>query len=251
MKSYQELEHTYVLRVPKMHLPYSEKWIHRVTIDRPKPYLFQSYFSKAKIPSDVYVNIAFYAPSYEHIVLDDQDLLEFLHIFFHPKIADRFRSFRVGAHKADLARYCLLYIYGGLWLDIKVELIRDIGECIKDANRTYATIAPENQVNQIILASPAGNPVLMYLIDHMMNHNAMQYLDYTKYFHTLALQLLEVPRLSTGDHEKGPYRFHFFQEWVTNIKDFCHDGLDRYGLCSYILDPTEPVLKTRRSSFPW
>ena len=31
-----------------------------------------------------------------------------------------FKDLKIGAHKADFFRYCILYIYGGIYIDIKI-----------------------------------------------------------------------------------------------------------------------------------
>jgi len=52
----------------------------------------------------------------------------FLHEHFGRRVAASFRRFKHGAHKADLWRYAVLYMYGGVYLDIKVVARRPLAE---------------------------------------------------------------------------------------------------------------------------
>ena len=82
--------------------------------------LFQTYFNKEIIPDYIFKNIELYAKNYKYFLLDDNDALIFLNKYFKYKIVNKFNSLKLGAHKADLLRYCLLYIYGGIYIDINL-----------------------------------------------------------------------------------------------------------------------------------
>lgn len=63
-------------------------------------------------------------PEYKQILYTDQDILNFLSSFSLPGIdsktmVETFNSLVYGAAKADFFRYCVLYHYGGVYLDIK------------------------------------------------------------------------------------------------------------------------------------
>lgn len=85
------------------------------TNDIPK-IIFQTYYKKEKIPQKVYDNISKYCKGYEHCIYDDKDCIEFLTKYFKKNVVDKFNELE-GAHKADLFRYCVLYIYGGIYLN--------------------------------------------------------------------------------------------------------------------------------------
>lgn len=77
--------------------------------------LIQTYYNKSKIPYDVYKNIQEYAPECTHIIMDDDDIKVFLKTYYTDIVYDTFISLKNGAHKADLARYCLLYIWRNIY----------------------------------------------------------------------------------------------------------------------------------------
>ena len=73
--------------------------------------VMQTYFDISKIPKKVYNNIDVYANGFEHIIYDDNSALLFLDEFYSKDVVNAFNKLQNGAHKADLLRYCLLYIY--------------------------------------------------------------------------------------------------------------------------------------------
>jgi mannosyltransferase OCH1-like enzyme len=62
-------------------------------------------------------------PRFSYQLFDDNDCREFIKNNFENNILHAFDSLIPGAYKADLWRYCVLYIHGGIYLDIKLNCI--------------------------------------------------------------------------------------------------------------------------------
>jgi len=60
-------------------------------------------------------------PEFEYHFYDDQDCRKFIQTNFEPDVLKAYDSLIPGAFKADLWRYCVLYIKGGVYLDIKFQ----------------------------------------------------------------------------------------------------------------------------------
>uniref|UniRef100_A0A6C0JGL7 Glycosyltransferase n=1 Tax=viral metagenome TaxID=1070528 RepID=A0A6C0JGL7_9ZZZZ len=60
-------------------------------------------------------------PEFTHYLYDDSMCREFIKINFNDDILYSYDSLKPGAYKADLWRYCVLYKYGGIYLDIKFQ----------------------------------------------------------------------------------------------------------------------------------
>jgi mannosyltransferase OCH1-like enzyme len=58
-------------------------------------------------------------PEFKYYMYDDKECLQFIKEHFDESVANTYMSLIPGAYKADLWRYCILYIYGGVYLDIK------------------------------------------------------------------------------------------------------------------------------------
>ncbi len=59
-------------------------------------------------------------PEYEYKLFTDNECLEFIKNNFGQKITNAFNNLVPGAFKADLFRYCVLYIEGGIYIDCKM-----------------------------------------------------------------------------------------------------------------------------------
>jgi mannosyltransferase OCH1-like enzyme len=64
-------------------------------------------------------------PSFEHILFDDNDCREFIKNNFEQDVLNAYDSLIPGAYKADLWRLCILYIKGGIYMDIKLSLVNN------------------------------------------------------------------------------------------------------------------------------
>lgn len=87
--------------------------------------IYQTVSDKHTIPDKVTKNLQQYANSFKRYVFDDKECILFLQDHFHPNIVTTFYLLS-GAHRADLVRYGILYIHGGIYLDIKTELVTSL-----------------------------------------------------------------------------------------------------------------------------
>jgi mannosyltransferase OCH1-like enzyme len=60
-----------------------------------------------------------YNPEFNHYLYDDDDCRQFIKDNFSTIVLETYDSLIPGAYKADFWRYCVLYIKGGIYLDIK------------------------------------------------------------------------------------------------------------------------------------
>jgi mannosyltransferase OCH1-like enzyme len=64
-------------------------------------------------------------PEFEYYLYDDNDCVEFIKNNFDKDVLWAFENLIPGAYKADLWRYCVLYINGGIYIDIKYQCINE------------------------------------------------------------------------------------------------------------------------------
>jgi len=215
-------------------------------------YFFQTYHKINKIPKIVYENADKFAPEYQHYILDDNDCETFLSNYFEPNVLETFKQLNSGPHKADLVRYCLLYVFGGVYMDVKTELIKPFSEIFTDKTKIYSVIATtKDHIYQGIIASPPRSPFFYNQIQYIVNNkNPENYHAYCRYFYesiTNETGKEIIPGLNTGKS----HSFYLFQEECLPDATLCNDGLDQYGLCCFIYDNDKPVIKGRMSSYPW
>ena len=64
-------------------------------------------------------------PRFKHYLFDDNDCREFIKNNFKTEVLAAYDALIPGAYKADLWRYCVLYIHGGIYIDIKYSPINN------------------------------------------------------------------------------------------------------------------------------
>jgi len=97
--------------------------------------LFQTWNTR-KLPNKMNENVMTLQkqnPEFEYYLYDDNDCKEFIKSNFPSDVLNAFEALVPGAYKADLWRYCILYINGGIYLDIKYNCMNNF----KLINLTY------------------------------------------------------------------------------------------------------------------
>ncbi len=59
---------------------------------------------------------------WEYRFYNDDEAAEFISMHFPPEVRQAYDDLLPGAFKADLFRYCVLFIYGGIYADVDVML---------------------------------------------------------------------------------------------------------------------------------
>lgn len=220
-------------------------------------YLFQIYinFDKKKIPQYIFDNIKKYASNYTYYLYDDIDAKDFLLKYFDKKVFDRFNSLKKGAHKADLLRYCLLYIYGGIYLDIKTILIKPLDDIFKDKTYFYTCIdMNKTAIYNAIIASKPRNIIFLKLIKHIVDsYNISIKKDYhifCKYLNDMIINDLIYSR-TQGLNLGKTQNYYLFQEVCNTKPDSECAKLDIYGYCCSIYDKGEKIFIGRDPTYPW
>jgi len=63
-------------------------------------------------------------PDFTYQLFDDVDCIEFIRKHFDSSVLESYLKLKPGAYKADLWRYCVLYIHGGIYLDAKMRPVK-------------------------------------------------------------------------------------------------------------------------------
>jgi mannosyltransferase OCH1-like enzyme len=121
-------------------------------------------------------------PGYEIRFFDDDDIDRFMQQYFPESVFRAYKKIYVGAGKADFWRYCVLYVYGGIYLDIDSEITGSLDELIQPHDQ--AIVTRENNLgkfNQWFLIFEQGHPILhdaiiqcCYNIDNRVTMNLLE-----------------------------------------------------------------------------
>ena len=105
-------------------------------------------------------------PNYEFIFHDNKMREQFIKQHFDESVLNAYNKFPMGVMKADLWRYCVIYINGGIYADSDAECLCNPSEFMD--NEALIVMAPENGNNffcQWTFAAPAKSPILKEIID--------------------------------------------------------------------------------------
>ena len=213
--------------------------------------IYQTYSSKYLVPSKVFDAIKKYAPEYNYYFFDDDNCVDFITSNFDISVINAYNNLENTAHKADLFRYCVLYVYGGIYLDIKTVLIKPLAD-IFNGNYIYSSLSiVNNTIYQGIIATPPRKQFFLDLIEYIVNTKTIDnYHVFTNNFYTQVEKYINYKKILPGIN-KGKENFYLFEEKCTANENDCIGGLDRYGRCCYMYDKDKKIFQVRYSDFPW
>lgn len=121
-------------------------------------------------------------PDFRFHLYDTDDCREFIKKHFSPEVVVAFDTLKPISFKADLWRYCVLYICGGIYLDIKYVGL-NFFRFSQYIDKEYF-VADVNGVDvyTALIICRAGNPILMDCINQIVEHT-----KYKIYFNDIYL----------------------------------------------------------------
>ena len=121
-------------------------------------------------------------PLFEHKLFDDAMCREFIKTYFIDDVLDAYDSLLPGAFKADLWRYCVMYIKGGVYLDIKYNTVGNVrldSFMDKDTyvleNIAFTSAHKCNGIYNALLISKPGNEAYLKAITHIINNVKLKF----------------------------------------------------------------------------
>lgn len=146
--------------------------------------IYQTWYTK-NIPErikDIIDNMLSKNKKYQHKLFDDREMEEYIFNNFDERTIKAFNMLKIGAAKADLWRYLILYKDGGVYLDIDSEITSNLDDLISDDDFAIITRErnPEKFVQWCLMFSP-NHPILKICIDKcLVNILEKKYSDILK-----------------------------------------------------------------------
>uniref|UniRef100_A0A6C0HQ77 Glycosyltransferase n=1 Tax=viral metagenome TaxID=1070528 RepID=A0A6C0HQ77_9ZZZZ len=111
-------------------------------------------------------NIKKLNPNYQVILYDDYDMDTFIKTNFNDYIYNCYTQLNVGAAKADFWRYCVLYINGGVYLDMDSNIVRPLDDLILEDDQCIITREGNSGIfNNWIMIFEKNHPILLESIN--------------------------------------------------------------------------------------
>ena len=217
----------------------------------------QTYHNLEKIPTYIHDQFDKHASDFTRIVYNDETSRNFIEEYFGNHLVKKYDSL-YGCFKADFFRYCLLYVKGGIYMDIKTLLTEDLNLIFHDLNKDhqmYTCLSMNTKsIYQGIIATSPCNPFIMQAIYRMLITPCPSSYDviFTYQFHEILSKHtnLTVGKniLYTPTHDKY---------WIVNLFSEINDSNndyqnDRYG---YKIDMCDfggkKLLRIRDPNYPY
>ena len=108
------------------------------------------------------------------------EIENFLAQYFDRSVLDLFRGLAPYAYQSDLARYCLLYVYGGWYVDITLKMltsviVSDHIDMIVFADRGCISMCQPWAIQNGLIYSKPGNPIFLRVIERIAAHRSRNY----------------------------------------------------------------------------
>ncbi len=132
---------TELLEIPKL-IKASKKSNNK---DPKIPRIIYQTFKSNCVPKGMYdsaMSWVKFNPTYEYRFFDDNDCIALIKNNFDQKILDIYLSIKIGAFRADIWRYCALYLTGGVYADIDTVCTRSLGQFMQD-NLDFISMVPK------------------------------------------------------------------------------------------------------------
>ena len=117
-------------------------------------------------------------PEFTHRLYDDNDCRQFIKDNFPLNVVQAFDKLIPGAYKADLWRYCVLYIHGGIYLDIKYGCVNNF-KLIELTTKEH--VVKDQKLNgvtgiyQALMVHKPYSQILHKCISKIVNHASSGY----------------------------------------------------------------------------
>ena len=164
--------------------------------------IYQTY--RENIPEFAVSHIKNMNHDYEYEFFNDNDCIKFIENNFDKNVYECYNEIKRPQHKADLFRYCLLYINGGVYIDIDIQMMSPIDEIINKTNNSdLITVKSENEGTGLyqgfIITKPKNEIFKILINDMLINPNPEDYGYHIKFFGQKLLDLSNLKNFTLYD----------------------------------------------------
>jgi mannosyltransferase OCH1-like enzyme len=109
-------------------------------------------------------------PKFNHYLYDDNDCRKFIKNHFRQDVLYAYDNLIPGAYKADLWRLCILFIKGGIYMDIKLVCVNGFRLIELTEQNHFACDRLNNSIFNTLMVSQQGNMFLFKCIRRIVSN---------------------------------------------------------------------------------
>jgi len=141
-------------------------------------------------------------PEYEYKYYDEGDRRKFINIHFDARILAAYDRLIPRAYKADLWRYCVIYIEGGVYVDIKMGALVPLNKIIDtDTDMVFVNDEPDDAIYNAFFASIPRNPLIYNVIMKVVSNIESDYYGISPLYPTGPIAMGSSILSSLGYHD--------------------------------------------------
>ena len=119
---------------------------------------------------------------YSFELFDDRDVVNFINSNFDESVRVAYSRLKLGASRADLFRYCVLFVRGGIYVDIDSEITQNLNTLVGDCSACISREKNNGRFVQWMLAFEANHPILQrvifYAVSEILSRPISDTMDY-------------------------------------------------------------------------
>ncbi|MDI9358291.1 MAG: glycosyltransferase [Phycisphaerales bacterium] len=114
-------------------------------------------------------------PDYEYYLYDDQDIVAMITQYFDASVVQAYNRLLPGAFKADLWRYCVLFQYGGVYIDAKMIFRKPLHTLMEEHDFISCIDRPKCTILNAFIGVVPKHPFMHQLIQQILTHIEQEY----------------------------------------------------------------------------
>ena len=114
-------------------------------------------------------------PKISFHLYDENDCREFIQDNFEQDVVDAYDGIIPDAYKADLWRYCVLYVNGGIYMDIKYKCVNNFKFISLTEEEFFVRDRPEGVVYNALIVTLPKNDILLKCINQIVENVKNKY----------------------------------------------------------------------------
>lgn len=132
--------------------------------------LFTCWHSKVLPPylNFLYESVKKENPEFNHYCFSNEECAEFIKNNFSKEVFDAYNNLVPDSYKSDLWRYCVLYINGGIYYDIKFSCVNNFKFIYLTEKELFIRDRPQNYILTGLLVAQPKNEIIKKCIDKIL-----------------------------------------------------------------------------------
>ena len=123
-------------------------------------------------------------PEFKHFLYDENECRDFIRDNFDGELLNAYNSLIPCSYKSDLWRFCVLYINGGIYLDIKYKCVNGFKFIALTEKEYFVRDRPDNCVYTALIVTMPKNQIMLNCINKIVENVKNKYYGINALFPT-------------------------------------------------------------------